>query len=89
MTREEILDLVATSEDLSIEWWGEELEITVEDFEGFDDQYGEIDRELVDEDLVYEIRDILRENADRVEHWGSHLWFGALLVTWHFASEDI
>ena len=90
MTREEILELVATSEDLSVfEHLDGELEITVEDFEGFDNDGCEIERDLVNEDLVYEIRDTLRENADRVEGWDSHYWFGALLVTWYWASDDI
>ena len=56
------------------------LYITVNDFEGFDENYREIDRELVNEELVEELEEFLENVNYTVENYTIEL---------HYSSEDI
>lgn len=43
------------------------INLTINDFEGFDDDWSEMDREFVDAKAVEEVLDWLEENANSVE----------------------
>lgn len=43
------------------------IDLTIDDFEGFDDDWSEVEREFVDEDAVDEVLEWLEENADYID----------------------
>lgn len=91
MTKEMVLELLAKAgADLSVEDWGDEISVDVNDFEGFDENWSEIDRELDNEELVDEIEEIL--SAECVSEGGDfyHYYdFDGFSVKWGYASFDI
>ena len=46
---------------------GNYIALTIDDFEGFDENWSEVDREFVDEDAVEEVLEWLEENADYID----------------------
>jgi hypothetical protein len=54
-------------EDVSYEVHEDYIDLTIEDFGGYDKHWREIEREFVDEDAVDEVLDWLEEHADKVE----------------------
>lgn len=69
---------------------GNSIDLTINDFEGFDDDWGEVERELVDEEAVMDVLDWLEENADRTEGDYYHdYYFGDIVVTVGYSSFDI
>jgi len=93
MTREMVMELLATAgADLSV--WeysdGSQISVTVEDFEGFSDDWDEIDRELDDEDLVDSIEEQLEASALSVSgDYYRYFEFDGFTVVWGYASFDI
>lgn len=66
------------------------VNLTINDFEGFDDDWSEVEREFVDEDAVMDVLDWLEENADRTEGDYYHdYYFGDIVVTVGYSSFDI
>ena len=66
------------------------IELTVNDFDGFDEDWNEIDREFVDEDLVDEVLEWLEENADYVDgDFYHYYYFGEIVVEVGYTSFDI
>ena len=66
------------------------IELTIDDFDGFDEDWNEIDREFVDEDLVDEILEWLEKNADYVDRDFYHYYhFGEIVVEVGYSSFDI
>ncbi len=64
--------------------------LTINDFEGFDKHWHEIERELVDEDAVDEVLEWLEENADCVEgDFYRSYYFGDIEVEVGYTSFDI
>jgi hypothetical protein len=66
------LEMITTKLDTIVKdsWYevdGNEITLTINDFEGFDDDWCEVDREFADEDAVEEVLVWLERNADRVE----------------------
>ena len=67
-----------------------ELEITVYDFEGFDEDWSEVERELKNHKAVEEVLEWLEENADEVEgDYYEYYHFGEITVCVGYASFDI
>ena len=93
MTREMVMELLATAgEDLSIYEYsdGSQISVTVEDFEGFSDDWEEIDRELDDEELVDSIEKVLEASAVSVHgDFYRYFQFDGFVVCWGYASFDI
>ena len=93
MTREMVMELLATAgADLSV--WeysdGSQISVTVEDFEGFSDDWDEIDRELDDEELVGSIEEQLEASALSVSgDFYRYFEFDCFTVVWGYASFDI
>ena len=67
-------------EDVYYREYENTLYITVNDFEGFGEHYEEIDRELVNEELVEELEEFLESVNYTVENYTIEL---------HYSSEDI
>ena len=69
---------------------GGDVRVVVQDFEGFDDDYSEVFRELDDEDAVDEVYDRLEEMALRVEgDYVRYFHFDGFVVVWEYASMEI
>jgi hypothetical protein len=66
------------------------IDLTIDDFEGFDDDWCEVDREFVDADAVEEVLQWLEENADCVDsNFYRHYHFGDIVVEVDYTSYDI
>lgn len=66
------------------------IDLTIDDFEGFDENWSEVDREFVDEDAVNEVLEWLEENADGVDGDFYHYYhFGDIVVEVGYTSFDI
>ena len=66
------------------------IDLTIDDFEGFDEDWSEIYRELVDEDAVEEILKWLEENADYVDgDFYRYYHFDEIVVEVGYTSFDI
>ncbi len=69
---------------------GNHIDLTISDFGGFDENWTEVDRELVNEDLVDEVLEWLEENADCVNGDFYHCYhFGDIVVKVGYTSFDI
>ena len=69
---------------------GNRIGLTINDFEGFDDNWDEVDREFVDEDAVEEVLDWLEENADCVDgDYYRYYHFGDIVGIVGYTSFDI
>lgn len=66
------------------------IDLTIEDFEGFSEDWEEIYRDFVDEDAVDEVLEWLREQADFVDGDFYHYYhFGDIVVEVGYTSYDI
>ena len=66
------------------------INLTIDDFEGFDDDWSEMDREFVDAAAVEEVLDWLEESADYVDGDFYHYYhFGDIVVELGYTSFDI
>ena len=66
------------------------INLTINDFEGFDDDWSEMNRELVDAKAVEEVLDWLEENADSYEgDFYEYYHFGDIVVEVGYTSFDI
>ena len=66
------------------------IDLTIDDFEGFDENWSEVEREFVDEEAVEEVLDWLEENADCVDGDFYHFYhFGDIVVEVGYTSFDI
>ena len=91
MSYEEIVALLESAgADLSVDYGADEIEVLVEDFVGFDEEYCEILRALDDEDLVDSIESQLEESAMSVSgDYYRYFHFDGFVVVWGYASYDI
>ena len=67
-------------EDVYFREYNNTLYITVNDFEGFGEHYEEIDREFVNEELVEELVEFIKNANYTIENYTIEL---------HYSSEDI
>ena len=66
------------------------IELTIDDFEGFDANWNEVEREFVDEEVVAEVLNWLRENADSIDdNLYRYYHFGDIVVEVGYTSFDI
>lgn len=66
------------------------IDLTINDFDGFDDDWSEVAREFVDEDAVDEVLEWLEENADCVDgNFYRYYHFGEIVVEVGYTSFDI
>ena len=82
------LDRISADSDYYVH--GNNIDLTINDFEGFDDDRCEVDREFVDAETVEEVLDWLEENADSVDGDFYHYYhFGNIVVVVGYTSFDI
>ena len=67
-------------EDVDYREYDNVLYITVNDFEGFDEHWSEIDRELVNEELVDELIEFVKNANYTIDNYTIEI---------HYSSEDI
>ena len=66
------------------------IDLTIDDFAGFDEDWSEKDRELVDADAVDEVLEWLAENADWIDDdFYCYYHFGEIVVEVGYTSFDI
>ena len=82
------LDRISDDADYTIN--GNHIRLIIDDFEGFDEHWSEIEREFVDEDAVDEILEWLEKNADYVDgNFYRYYHFGDIVVKVGYTSFDI
>ena len=82
------LDRISSDSDYYVH--GNNIDLTINDFEGFDDDWCEVDREFVDAETVEEVLDWLEENADSVDgDFYRYYHFGNIVVVVGYTSFDI
>ena len=82
------LDRISADSDYDVS--DNHIDLTIDDFEGFDDDWCEVDREFVDADAVEEVLEWLEENADCVDGDFYHYYhFGEIVVEVGYTSFDI
>ena len=82
------LDRISADSDYYVH--GNNIDLTIDDFEGFDDDWCEVDREFIDADAVEEVLDWLEENADCVDgDFYRYYHFGNIVVEVGYTSFDI
>lgn len=89
-----IKTIIAQLDRISADSWydvnGNHIDLTINDFEGFDENWSEIDREFVDADAVGEVLEWLEENADFVDgDFYRYYHFGEIVVEVGYTSFDI
>jgi len=91
MTREMVLELLATlGSDVDVyERMDGTIRVTVEDFEGFDEEWSEMDRDY-DEDAVDAVYERLEAEASEVSgDFYRYFQFDGFTVVWGYASMDV
>ena len=89
MTREMVMELLATADaDIDADEFSDgNIHVIVADFEGFDENWSEIERELVDEDLVISIYKQLEASALSVSgNYYRYFEFDGFTIVWGYAS---
>lgn len=86
--------ITAQLDRISADSWyyvnGNHIDLTINDFEGFDDDWSEIDREFVDANAVEEILEWLEKNADfSNDNFYCQYHFGDIVVEIDYTSSDI
>ena len=67
-----------------------EIRLTIDDFEGFDEDWSEVERELENHKAVEEVLEWLEENADHIDRDFYHYYyFGEIVVEVGYSSFDI
>lgn len=91
MTKQDILKVAKLyEEDISMYEFSDdnELQFTIEDFSGFDEDWNEIDRELTTD--INAFIQWIKDNANTIEEdWQTRYIFDDITVTICYASEDI
>lgn len=86
-----VMAMLEQVEDVSVDVWedGKEIIVTVEDFDGFDEEWCEIFRDY-DEEKVDALEEWLEEHCER-EHGDFYRYyeFDGFSVQWGYASMDI
>ena len=86
--------ITAQLDRISADSWydviGNHIDLTINDFEGFDEDWSEIDREFVDENAVQEVLKWLAKNSDWVEgNFYRYYHFGDIVIEVGYTSFDI
>ena len=86
--------IIAQLDRISADSWYDvkdnRIDLTIDNFEGFDENWCEVYREFVDEDAVNEVLGWLEENADCVDdNFYRYYHFGEIVVEVGYTSFDI
>ena len=84
----EKLETIKTDFDYYVD--NNEIHVTIHDFEGFDEDWSEVERELENHKAVEKVFEWLEENADEVEDdYYQYYYFGGVVVCLGYDSFDI
>ena len=91
MTIENIIaQLDRISADSYCEVNGNRIDLTIDDFAGFDEDWNEVFRDFVNEDAIEEVLRWLKENADSIDdNLYRDYYFGDIVVEVGYTSFDI
>ena len=91
MTMAMVMELLASAgDDLIVMDWNDSIDVEVNDFEGFDDEWAEIIRDVENEELVDSIYETLKKEAISVdEDCYVEFKFDGFSVSWGYASYNI
>lgn len=92
MTREMVLELLTTlGSDVDVyERMDGTICVTVQDFEGFDEEWSEVERELDDADAVDAVFEhLVTEALDDDGDFYHYFQFNGFTVVWGYASMDV
>ena len=82
------LDTIAADSFYSV--YEGKIYLDIDDFEGFDEEWDEVYRDLVDEEAVNAVIEWLEKNADKVTgDFYRHFYFGEIEVVLGWTSFDI
>lgn len=82
------LDRISADSDYYVD--GNHIDLTIWDFEGFDDDWDEVNHEFVDEEAIEEVFKWLDENADWTDgDFYRYYHFGKIVVIVGYTSFDI
>ena len=90
-----IIEMITAQLDrISADSWydviGNCIDLTIDDFEGFDTNWSETDRDFVNENAVEEVIEWLTKNSDQVEgDFYRYYHFGDIVVKVGYTSFDI
>lgn len=89
-----IENIIAQLDRISADSWynvtDNHIDLTINDFEGFDEDWSEVDREFVDANAVEEVLEWLEENANCVDgDFYRRYQFGEIVVEVDYTSSDI
>ncbi len=85
-----IARLEALAEDITFEVTDTDIEVTIEDFAGFDEEWEEVERELVDAEAVEAFEEWLEAEAESIEgDMYRYYHFAGCTVCVGYASFDI
>lgn len=89
MTKVEVMEMLATVKDIEVYESKDCIEVTVLDFEGFDEDWDEIERDY-DDEAIDKLTTWLEAHADRVEgDFYVYFYFEDCEVCFGYASMDI
>lgn len=91
MTYEEMMEVIeALGEDVEVDIIGETIYVTIQDFEGFDSHWCEIERELTNEEAVEAFEEMLEAECLSEEgDFYTFYYFEGFRVRLGYASADI
>jgi len=82
--------LLQVGDDLMVDVYDDEVHVVVEDFEGFDEDWSEVDRDLDDSEAVDSVQEQLSEMCLSEEGDFYHYYhFEGFSVCWGYASFDV
>lgn len=87
-------DIIAQLDRISADSWyyvGDNyIDLTIDDFDGFDENWSEVYREFDDADAVEEVFEWLEKNADSIDDdFYCYYHFGEIVVVVGYTSFDI
>ena len=91
MTMAMVMELLASAgDDLIVMDWDDSIDVEINDFEGFDDEWAEIIRDVENGELVDSIYETLKKEAISVdEDFYVEFKFDGFSVSWGYASYNI
>lgn len=86
--------IIAQLDRISADSWyevnGNRIDLTIDDFEGFDEDWNEVFRDFVNEDAIEEVLWWLEENADSIDdNLYRDYYFGDIMVEVGYTCFDI
>ncbi len=91
VSMEMVMEMLSqVGDDLMVDVYDDQVHVVVEDFEGFDEDWSEVYRELDDAEAVYSVQEQLSEMClSMVDDFYLYYHFEGFSVCWGYASFDV